>query len=530
MLDNILNGLSSRHSFFASPLLAGTLLAVAFLGAAGITPPSVSAQEKETIFDRVVHLEAEIITEIPQIPRLEESLGISGKRISVGDAELWVAEEGTGIPMVLINGGPGGTHHVFHPWFGQAANFARVIYYDQRGCGLSDYEPGPDGYSVEQAVEDLEALRQALGLDRFVLLGFSYGGFLAQYYTTHYPENVAGLVLVGAAPNISADLGRSRQYEFISPEELSRMEEVGNELRDLAPDRGWSSAEVLALSVYNNHINGDWKRQHYYKPSPERMAQIALYDWVQDQSFSGIMNQSRTRVDLTGAFATDPIPTLIMEGEWDLTWGPEKRAALAANHPNGTLITFEHAGHSIYNEDPDAFFSTLRDFTQGLSPVDPGALSTFRAELKIWRDALMASPQYNLRAMDWGQGASEKLAEAFSADWVDEVTVANDYLRLGFALYDVRRYEEALEIFTRFHAWGQQQGDDTVKSMAFIWAGHMLDLLGRREEAITRYQEVVELGRTDTWSHGQYGIRYSFSSYAAERVKEPFQRIANRQR
>ena len=188
--------------------------------------PAATAQGRETIFDRIVHLEPSVITEIPATPRLEDSLGIEGRKISVGDAELWVEEAGSGTPLVLINGGPGGTHHMFHPWFGRAADFARVIYYDQRGCGLSDYEPGPDGYSVDQAVEDLEALRKKLGIHQFVLAGFSYGGFLAQYYTTRYPENVAGLVLVGASPGMNVDLGQSRQLDFMSQAELENRQKV----------------------------------------------------------------------------------------------------------------------------------------------------------------------------------------------------------------------------------------------------------------------------------------------------------------
>ena len=75
---------------------------------------TASAQDRETLFDRIVHLEPSVITEIPATPRLEVSLGIAGRKISVGDAELWVEEEGSGIPLVLINGGPGGTHHMFH--------------------------------------------------------------------------------------------------------------------------------------------------------------------------------------------------------------------------------------------------------------------------------------------------------------------------------------------------------------------------------------------------------------------------------
>jgi proline iminopeptidase len=523
------SGKSGTHRR-ATFLIAGAVPLLALLALPAVDPPQGAAQERESIFDRVVHLEDSVVTEIPPTPRLEERLGIQGRKIRVGDAELWVEEEGAGVPLVLINGGPGGTHHGFHPWFARAAAFARVIYYDQRGCGLSDFEPGSDGYSVEQAVEDLDALRETLGVDTFVLLGFSYGGFLAQFYTTWHPERVAGLVLVGASPGISADLGRSRQQEFLSDQERARMREFRGQLREMAPARGWSDAELLALVVYNNHVNGDWKRQHYYKPSPERMAQIALYEWNPDGNFNSIMNQSASRVDLTGAFDANPIPTLIMEGDWDLTWGPEKRQVLAANHPHARLVTFEHAGHSIYDEEPEAFFSTLGEFVRSLSPVDAEAMEHFRTELGAWREAWMASPRYHMRALDWGMGASRTLAAAYGPDWLDQMEGPTDYLRLGLALYDVRRYEDALEVFGRFQAWSRDMGEEELAAVAAIWQGHMLDLRGRRSEAVALYREVAALNSQDESSHSQYGLSYALSPYAEDRIATPFKRIENRQR
>lgn len=91
----------------------------------------------ESVLDKKVHVEPEIITTIPSVPRWCDRLNLKKQRITVGDAALYVEEEGKGTHLVLINGGPGGTHHYFHPWFSRAKKYARVIYYDQRGCGLS---------------------------------------------------------------------------------------------------------------------------------------------------------------------------------------------------------------------------------------------------------------------------------------------------------------------------------------------------------------------------------------------------------
>jgi proline iminopeptidase len=103
---------------------------------------------------------------------------------------------------------------------------ARIIYYDQRGCGLSDYKPGK-GYSIEQAVGDLENLRKALRVKKWIVLGHSYGGLLAQYYTVKYPENVAGLVLVGSQLPTFMSLP-SRRNDFMSQEEIERINEINS--------------------------------------------------------------------------------------------------------------------------------------------------------------------------------------------------------------------------------------------------------------------------------------------------------------
>jgi proline iminopeptidase len=519
--------LGSEIDMTVRPRLTYLLLVpIAALPPTGIA--SAVAQDHLSILDSVVHLEERIHTEIPPTPRWEERLGLTARLVSVGDARLYVEEEGRGIPLVLINGGPGGTHHGFHPWFGRARDFARVIYYDQRGTGLSDYEPGESGYSVEQAVNDLDALRRSLGIDSWVLLGFSYGGFLAQYYTATYPENVRGLVLVGASPGLWADLGESRQHDFITPAETQRMREIRARLQQLSEDESWTQRKHLELLVYNNHLNGDWKRQHFYRPTGERSAQIALYEWVHDGDFNSVMSQSQEKVDLSGAFDVNPIPTLILEGKWDLTWGDEKPTLLSRNHPNARMVVIEGAGHSIFNENPEAFFADLERFLREIAPPDPAELESFQEHLSTWRARWKSSPRYHLKAAGWGRSGSRAIAEAYGAGWLEKIDHSGDFLRLGFALYDLERYEAALAAFCRMEDRARSEGDRARSAMALIWQGHMLDLLGRREEALALYQRVVDMKLEDGVQHSQYDLTYAFSPYAAERLRSPFRRIENR--
>ena len=490
--------------------------------------PEPVVDQRESIHDRVVSIESELITEIPDVPRLCDGLGLTSHRVDVGGAELFVEEEGEGVPLVLINGGPGGTHHYFHPWFGRASEYARVIYYDQRGCGLSDFEPGEDGYSVDQAVDDLDALRRSLGIEKWVLLGYSYGGFLAQFYAVNHPENVAGLILLGASPAMWVDLGPSRQQEFLSDEERNRMREIRTQLQELARESDMPRREYTQLLVYNNFINGDWKRQNYYKPSPESIAQGALYEWDHDDNFNSTMGNSQGRVDLTGAFEINPIPTLILEGRWDLTWSEAKAGILHGNHPNAELVMFENSGHGVYEEEPDRFFAVVEDFIRDLPDVGSPDIAGYERFLATWDATRLAAPQYIVRSVGWGLEGSRELAAKYESDWLAQLEDGRSLLRIGFALYDVEQYEDARVVFERMGGVAVETSDRSREALALIWQGHMLDLLGRRNEAIQMYRRAADMDLEDTQRHDQYGLQYSLSPYARERMESPFQRVTNR--
>lgn len=99
---------------------------------------------------------------------------------------------------------------------------------------------------------------------------------------------------------------------------------------------------------------------------------------------------------------------------------------------------------------------------------------------------------------------------------------------LGFALYDAKRYAEAVAVFEKMVAAVNASEDD--RAIALTWQGHMLDLLGRREQAIEQYRAVVSLGLESSVNHDQYDLSYAFTPYAVERIETPFVRRENRDR
>ncbi|MDH4198689.1 MAG: alpha/beta fold hydrolase, partial [Candidatus Aminicenantes bacterium] len=340
------------------------------------TEPTVESG-RETVLDRRVRIEKEIVTDIPPVPRLCDGLNLKKRRVNVGDAELYVDENGRGVPVVLLHGGPGATHHYFHPSFARAEEFARVIYYDQRGCGLSDYHPGP-GYTIAQAVDDLENLRRALGLESWVVLGHSYGGLLGQCYALKYPERVRGLILVTPSAGIPGfKLKPTRQRDYLSEEETVRMKTLMADVVAQAQKNGWDAARTREIYIFNNWLNGDWKRQNFYRPSREEIARVALYEWKQDKDFNSVMSRDQRNYNLEGLFQGCPIPTLVLEAKWDLTWNTDKPEKMAANHPGARLLVFEKSGHSPFADEPESFFAALKEFLADLPEVRP-------AELEAW--------------------------------------------------------------------------------------------------------------------------------------------------
>lgn len=326
---------------------------------------------REKASDRIIHIEDSIQYVIPVIPKLCDEIMINKSFVDIGDCRLYIETEGNGIPIVLINGGPGGTHHSFHPQFSNLKDAHQIIYYDQRGTGQSDFE-ADDAYSFKQAVNDLELLRQKLNIDKWVVCGFSYGGGLAQYYSLSYPDHVLGMVLISSIPVFEDNGFEDVQDIYLSSLEIEHKKIIITEFL--------SGRLGLKPFLYNLNLNGDWKRQNYYKPTDDEMLRSALYEWINDDNFNFVMSESYALHNFKGLFNNCPIPTLIFEGKNDLTWGPNKVDIFKANHPNAKLVYFENSAHQSFIDEPFKFFSSLKEFTETLSNISS-------TDLSLWKDS-----------------------------------------------------------------------------------------------------------------------------------------------
>lgn len=322
-------------------------------------------EARETIFDRVVSIPKKLVFDVPQLPPLcDEIMGLNkGLAIVENGGRIYYEEEGHGIPLVLINGGPGCTHQGFHPYFSQLRDYAHLIYYDQRGTGRSSRDATGKTYTIKQAVEDLEGLRKSLGINRWAVLGWSYGGLLAQCYALMNPDRVMGLILVATQFGLSEPVTKPEwQRSFFSQAEWDALENIQ---KKSGPSGIFQTAAQVA---YNRDLAGGWKYNFYHKPTSDDLFRKALYGYNSTPDFEEHIRAEIYKIDLRGKFADFEIPTLIIEAKWDLLLGTTDRIEIMRkNHPHATVAVFEKSGHTVFADEPEKFFSLVRDFLKKTS-------------------------------------------------------------------------------------------------------------------------------------------------------------------
>lgn len=248
----------------------------------------------------------------------------------------------------ILHGGPGGTHLGFKPHFNELSQSAQLVYIDNRGSGLSNCG-SQSSYSIENNVEDVEALRKYLGLKKIYILGHSYGGMVAQSYALKYQKNLHGLILLTTAAS-SSFLEKAKSFIL----------EKGNEEQ---------------VEMANVLWEGSFQSQEQLSKYYEVMA--PLYSLKAESSVStpplgnrsfealneGFGNFLRV-FDVTKEIPTIKIPTLVMAGRHDWITPVEESEKIAELIPHSELKIFEHSSHNVPIDEPMLFFETVNTFIQ----------------------------------------------------------------------------------------------------------------------------------------------------------------------
>ena len=446
-------------------------------------------EKRETIFDRVVSIPKEFVLDVPYLPPLcDELSGLKKGFVDIPGGKLYYEEEGYGIPLILLNPGPGGSHQNFHPYFSRLNDIARVIYYDTRGVGKSTKDETGATYTIQQSIEDLEFLRRTLGIDKWVVCGWSFGGFLAQCYALTYPERLIGLVLIASGhgdTNVKLKPGRERM--FISQAELDALQKI---------DKAFNEGKLNQVQTgYNKDLAGYWKFQGHYKPTREESIREA-YIGPDQMLFKHLICRQMWQINLDNKFDDFEVPTLLAEAKWDLTWDTDKAEFMRKAHPNAQFELFEKSGHAIFADEPDKFFAIVRKFLEKTVHTKivykPGHRITL-PEPPTGLELKLAA----ILSLSNQEEKEKKLLAVYQQAVKENIADASAWKELAFVFRgsekspETKHAAQALDAFNRYERYATQEELQESEHCLYVWRAQLLEALGKRAEAVKNYQEAL---------------------------------------
>jgi len=288
-----------------------------------------------------------------------------GRLITVLGKRVWVEEEGNGPPLLLIPGGPGGSHDYFHPWLRPLSRHFRVVAFDGYGRGRSDRAARPAEYSFRRDVQEVEALRSALGLERLAVLGHSYGGFVAQAYALEHPERVSHLVLSNAMLRgrdwQRANEGYNRRLAAAFPDLWVRVEALrraGVREQDPRLQAAYGDRFPQQLALFYFH---DRHKAALVVPDASTFNQD-LYLAVCGPDCDFQLGASMLGVDFGARLAGLRRPLLAIAGRADGIVTPALVQEFQRAVPGAPLVIFEESGHFPFIEEPERYLQVLGQF------------------------------------------------------------------------------------------------------------------------------------------------------------------------
>ncbi len=281
-------------------------------------------------------------------------------RLPVGDGhELHVEEcgAGQGVPVLFLHGGPGSSINPAHRRFFDPA-FYRIVLFDQRGCGRSTPAGATAGNTTQHLVDDIERLRESLGIQRWVLFGGSWGSTLALAYAQQHPLRVRAAILRGVF------LASRREVSWFvhdlrafMPEAWLRLSE-GDERATAEALIARYHAQVMGADV--EHARAAAARWNAYESAVMAVGETAGGGTSAGGPAPDAL-LARVKVQLhylmhdcflePGALigATDrvcAVPAILVQGRRDLVCPPDTAYALHRAWPGSSLRVVEEAGHS----------------------------------------------------------------------------------------------------------------------------------------------------------------------------------------
>ena len=288
----------------------------------------------------------------------------------VGKFNVWTKKFGNNpkIKVLLLHGGPGGTHEFFESFESFFPKEGIEFYeYDQLGSYFSDKPTDSSLWTTERFVEEVEQVRKALGLnkDNFYLLGHSWGGILATEYALKYQANIKGLII----SNMMASCPAYGKYaDDVLAKQMDK--KVLDTIRAIEAKGDFSNPkymELLTTNFYNEHLCRlkQWP-EALNRAFPHINSQI--YVMMQGPSEFGVSGRLENW-DRSKDLPQLKIPTLTIGGKYD-TMDPEYMKWMATQVQQGDSLICPNGSHCSMWDDQQHYFTGLIKF---IKTVDDGS-------------------------------------------------------------------------------------------------------------------------------------------------------------
>ena len=284
------------------------------------------------------------------------------RRIEIGGGHwVWTKKVGSGnTKVLLLHGGPGADHRYFEGFEDfLPLNGIEFYYYDQLDSTNSEKTNDPNLWTIERYTDEVEAVRQGLGLDQFYLLGHSWGGLLAIEYALKYQQHLKGLVISNMAASSESFVKHASKIRAQFPESV-RAELEHYENANKTDDPAYQ--KLLFEKLYKVFICR-------LDPWPDPL-QRCLDGW--NQHVYNVL-QGRSEFEATGRMKgwdrwddlpKIKVPTLTMGARYD-EMDPEDMRKMATLIPRGQSWISETGSHFAMYDDQQNYFRALLTFLQG---------------------------------------------------------------------------------------------------------------------------------------------------------------------
>ncbi len=295
--------------------------------------------------------------------------------VDAGGVLIYTKSIGRGDPLVLLHGGPGASHDYLLPYLLPLARHNRLVFIDERGSGRSEKLEDSAQYTIEAMAEDIEAVRQALGLGRINLLGHSFGGALAQTYALKYQANLAHLVLCSTFHSTKAlnEVFRAMK-EKMAPELRLRVESLE------AASLYGHGRDYEKNRYTNDYMIAAWGEGYFpylYQKRPDANfdpVQMGNMSWDLYREMWGshgefVVDGNLVSVEYADRLGTIRVPTLITVGDHD-ECEPSMARDMNARIPGSKLVILPESGHMTFVDQPGLFLRAVDEFLHptGSSP------------------------------------------------------------------------------------------------------------------------------------------------------------------